>query len=169
MIHYGTIRYYKPLSPGCELGAFKSLSPPHSSGETKTGIPPEPTPSKEQRSDRCQGREAGPEPRAAAGEHGKDLPLDSRRERSCYAPRRLRDVSVLGLPSGSGRSVAESAAPRAPHVRPRTPRSKERPKGGLCAALSPTAKGIVERKLTRMQVCEIFPAHRSSDSETGLP
>src|SRR5437016_10735823 len=120
MIHYGTIRYDKPLSPGCELGAFESLSPPHSSGETKTGIPPEPTPLKERRSDRCQGREAGPEPRAAAGEHGEDLPLDSRRARSCYALRRLRDVSVWGLPSGSGRSVAESAASRVPHVHARS-------------------------------------------------
>src|SRR6266511_4120058 len=27
MIHYGTIRYYKPLSPGCELEASESLSP----------------------------------------------------------------------------------------------------------------------------------------------
>jgi hypothetical protein len=51
----------------------------------------------ERRSDRCQGREAGPEPRAAAGEHGEDLPLDSRRARSCYAPRRLRDVRVRSL------------------------------------------------------------------------
>ena len=97
MIHYGTMRYDKPLSPGCELGAFESLSLPHSSGETKTGIPPAPTPLKERRSDRCQGREAGPEPRAAAGEHGEDLPLDSRRARSCYALRRLRDIRAWGL------------------------------------------------------------------------
>ena len=134
MIHYGTIRYYKPLSPGCELGAFESLSSRHSSGETKTGFPPEPTPLKERRSDRCQGREAGPEPRAAAGEHGEDLPLDSRRARSCYALRRLRDVGVWGLPSSSGRSGAESAAPDVLHVHARRPGSKERPKGGLCAA-----------------------------------
>ena len=155
--------------------------PSHSSGETKTGIPPEPTPLKERRSDRCQGREAGPEPRAAAGEHGEDHPLDSRREWSCYALRRLRDVRVWGLLFGSGRSVAESAAPRVPHIHARTQRSKERPEGGLCAALHPPAKPIpsgeenatlewsVDRRLTRTQVCEIFPGHRSSGSETGWP
>jgi hypothetical protein len=66
--------------------------PPHSSGESMTGIPPEPTPLRERRSGRCQGRVAGPQPRAAAGEHGEDLPLDSRRARRCYALRRLQDV-----------------------------------------------------------------------------
>ena len=66
----------------------------HSSGETRTDIPPEPTPLRERRSDRCPGRAAGPETRAAAGEHGEDPPLDSRRERSCYALRRLRDVRL---------------------------------------------------------------------------
>jgi hypothetical protein len=35
-------------------------TPPHSSGETKTGIPPVPTSLKERRSGRCQGRAAGP-------------------------------------------------------------------------------------------------------------
>ena len=50
-------------------------TPLHSSGETKTGIPPMPTSLKERRSGRCQGRAAGPEPRAAAGKHGEDLPL----------------------------------------------------------------------------------------------
>ena len=85
----------------CQLGFARTRIP---LVRQKTDIPPEPTPLKERRSDRCQGREAGPEPRAAAGEHGEDLPLDSRRARSCYALRRLRDVGVWGLPSGSGRS-----------------------------------------------------------------
>ena len=81
------------------LPAWALRTPPHSSGETETGIPPEPTPPKKRRSARCQGRAAGPQPRAAAGEHGEDLPLDSIRARSCYAPRRLRDVRGQGPPS----------------------------------------------------------------------
>src|SRR6266540_1630057 len=117
------------------LSGIPSANPPHSSGETKTDIPPEPTPSRERRSDRCQGREAGPQPRAAVGEHGEDPPLDSRREWSCYALRRLRDIRVWCHPSGSGRSGAESAAPRVLYFHAHTQRSKERPEGGLCAAL----------------------------------
>jgi hypothetical protein len=92
--------YSGDVSMGCSGNgqALSSPETPHSSGGTKTGIPPEPTPPRERRSDRCQGREAGPEPRAVAGEHGEDLPLDSRRERSWYALRRLRDVSGLRHP-----------------------------------------------------------------------
>jgi len=52
-------------------------------------IPPVPTSLKERRSGRCQGCAAGPEPHAAAGKHGEDLPLDSRRARRCYALCRL--------------------------------------------------------------------------------
>jgi hypothetical protein len=80
----------------------------------------------------------------------------------------LRSSSAAGLNcaghlSGSGRSVAESAAHNVLHVHARTPRSKERPKGGLCAV---NAQTIVWSSSHRTRAGSVEARHKASP-ETG--